>query len=166
MSDRKDSNREGEECSKKRAGLSSSALAAILLTVVDVFDEEEARQACKKKKNIEKGKVICRRRRTVSSVMNELGNDLSRRYFRMERETFFKLPDILRSALLVSIEEDKRTQGKHNHTTPKKRNVNKENPPNGAITTEIRLAAALRYFAGGCALDIALVFGINHWDVF
>ena len=37
---------------------------------------------------------------------------------------------------------------------------------NGWITTEIRLACALRYFAGGSYLDITLSHGIGKTDLY
>ena len=37
---------------------------------------------------------------------------------------------------------------------------------NGAISSEIRLAAALSYFAGGCYLDITISHGIGKTDVY
>ena len=37
---------------------------------------------------------------------------------------------------------------------------------NGRITTEIRLAGALRYFAGGSYLDITLSHGIGKTDLY
>ena len=38
--------------------------------------------------------------------------------------------------------------------------------PNGRIFTSARLGCALRYFAGGCPLDIMVNFGIGYTDVF
>ena len=38
--------------------------------------------------------------------------------------------------------------------------------PNGKISTEIRLATALRYFAGGSYLDISISHGISKTDVY
>ena len=37
--------------------------------------------------------------------------------------------------------------------------------PNGRISTIARLGCALRYFAGGCPLDIMVNFGIGYTDV-
>ena len=36
--------------------------------------------------------------------------------------------------------------------------------PNGAITTSVRLACAMRYFAGGCPYDIMTTYNIGHTD--
>ena len=38
--------------------------------------------------------------------------------------------------------------------------------PNGEISTEIHLATALRYFAGGSYLDISISHGISKTDVY
>jgi hypothetical protein len=37
--------------------------------------------------------------------------------------------------------------------------------PNGEITTSVRLACALRYFAGGCPYDIAPLYGVAISEV-
>jgi len=36
---------------------------------------------------------------------------------------------------------------------------------NGPITADMRLGAALRYYSGGCPLDIMSVFGMSHTEV-
>ena len=43
---------------------------------------------------------------------------------------------------------------------------NFSNPPvpNGSITLSIRLACAIRYFAGGSPSDIAPLYGISYWE--
>jgi hypothetical protein len=38
--------------------------------------------------------------------------------------------------------------------------------PNGIIDSSIRLACALRYFAGGSTYDLAPLYGISHTEVF
>ncbi len=38
--------------------------------------------------------------------------------------------------------------------------------PNGPIATSVRLACALRYFAGGSPYDIMVRYGISHTDIF
>jgi hypothetical protein len=42
----------------------------------------------------------------------------------------------------------------------------RKSPKNGRIHSSIHLGAALRYFAGACPIDIALVFGKSHVEVF
>ncbi|KAL3792389.1 hypothetical protein ACHAWO_010081 [Cyclotella atomus] len=39
-------------------------------------------------------------------------------------------------------------------------------PPNGKIHTSVRLACALRYFAGGSLYDIISTYGISHTEQF
>ena len=105
-----------------------------------------------------KGNVIIRQRRTVSSVFYELGG-MSRRYFRMSEKSFWKLHELLRCQIGRELEQ--RVDSVHR----KRRESPRKTAPNGLICTSIRLAAAIRYFAGGSPLDIALVFGISHKDV-
>ena len=38
--------------------------------------------------------------------------------------------------------------------------------PNGEISTEIRLATVVRYFAGGSYLDISISHGISKTDIY
>lgn len=154
------------------AGLSGEALAVICITAVHhsrILLPPSLMMENQKRK-VEKGKVIHRTRRAVPSVMYELGPELTRRYFRMTKETFYSLlkmldPKISNSVVDDNMQDDERstatgaTQGTQTSSTYK-------GAPNGIISKEIRLAVALRYFAGGAALDIALVFGINHSDVF
>ena len=58
-----------------------------------------------------------------------------------------------------------RTRGRGNFTS-KKINKYKAPPvPNGPISTSVRLACALRYFAGGSPYDLMAKYGISHTQV-
>lgn len=96
-----------------------------------------------------RGKTIKRRRRSFQSIREEYGNDF-RTAYRMDCQAFGKLLEILRDKL-----KKKTRRG-----------------PNGPLPDELRLSAALRYFAGGSYLDIVLSHGISRstlfecvWDV-
>ena len=136
--------------------LSTETIAAISL--VSVIETSALLYTTMKKKPrlTNKGSVIIRNRRTVSSVMYELGG-LSSRYFRMNQQTFWNLVQELKPKILLILASKRQP-----NTDKKKRG----SPPNGPISIPVRVAAAIRYFAGGSPLDIALVFGINHVDVF
>lgn len=92
-----------------------------------------------------------RKRREVDSIFEELGPNYTRRAYRMEEESFWKLHLLLEPFLL-----------------PKKAATNRASngARNGVISSSARLSVALRYFAGGSAYDIALVHGISHTEVF
>ena len=92
-----------------------------------------------------------RTRRTIDSIFNEMGPYYVRRAYRMHQHQFWKLHQILKE----DIATPKSTKKKH-------RNGGK----NGIISTDVRLSAAIRYFAGGRPSDIAVVHGIAHSEVF
>ena len=106
----------------------------------------------------QKANVISRHRRTVSSIFYELGS-MSERYFRMSERSFWKLHELLRCQIALELEQKVDSAHRKRRESPCK------TAPNGLISTSVRLAAALRYFAGGSSLDLALVFGISHKDV-
>jgi len=87
---------------------------------------------------------------SVSSITYELGG-YSRQYYQMENHMFWKLHRILHKKIKNPTVTRKRKHG---------------SPPNGKISSSIRLSCALRYFAGGEAMALALVHGISHSDVF
>jgi hypothetical protein len=102
------------------------------------------------KANKNRGPTIRRRRRSVSSIIYELGAH-ARRAYRMETTSFWELHRILFPSLNRQSRGRKRKRGK---------------TPNGGITTPARLSMALRYFAGGSPVDICVVHGVSHCQVF
>jgi DDE superfamily endonuclease len=94
---------------------------------------------------------IKRKRRSVKDIFRELGPTYSRRAYRMDEESFFRLHKILQRHL-------------KSPASPKKKWRN--GSPNGLITTCARLSMAIRYFAGGRPEDISLVHGVSHSEVF
>lgn len=87
-----------------------------------------------------------RQRRSVQSIYEMLGPYYFKRAFRMSYHSFLRLASKLRPFM-----------------TP--RNVAKAHL-NGPILSTVRLACALRYFAGGASYDIATSFGIGTSEVF
>lgn len=96
-----------------------------------------------------------RKRRYVNSIFVELGNDLTRRAYRMHAASFWKLLGIL-DAGLSSHFKPRVGSGRGSVGGAK----------NGKISNATRLSVAIRYFAGGRPEDIALVHGISHTEVF
>jgi hypothetical protein len=80
-------------------------------------------------------------RGNIRSIFDEYGPFLFRRAFRMHEVSFWKLLDLI-EANMGSKGSGKRKRGA---------------TPNGTVPNSVRLAVALRYFAGGDPLDIALV---------
>jgi hypothetical protein len=98
--------------------------------------------------------AVSRVRITVSSVFRQLGAYYVPRAYRMDAVTFWKLHRMLNPYLGGRIRP---------HYRSKKKNRN--GGVNGIIPSTIRLAAALRYFAGSSVYDIALIHGISVTEV-
>jgi DDE superfamily endonuclease len=90
-----------------------------------------------------------RRRRSVEDVYKELGDVYFRRAYRMKYCTFQRLASMLRAYIIAA---SGKKQGSRNYI------------PNGPISTDVRLACALRWFAGGSVYDIMTTYGIGHTD--
>ena len=94
---------------------------------------------------------IPRQRKSVEQVYRELGSTYFRRSFCMSYRTF--------RSLHRTLEEDlKRESGLKRHDDENENYV--ERMPNGHMDLTVRLACALRFFAGGEAYDILVMFGV------
>ena len=93
---------------------------------------------------------IERRRRTLQSLRRECG-ELFRRAHRMDHPAFETLHSILKDGTMECI---KAGNGATFHV------------PNGPITMDIRLAMALRFFAGGSHLDIIVSHGVSESEFY
>jgi hypothetical protein len=91
-----------------------------------------------------------RKRRTVEEVFEILGDQYFKRAFRMSYRSFKKLARVLKGHI-ISASKKYPTRTRH--------------CPNGPIFPDLRLACALRYFAGGLPLDIMGLLGVGHSDV-
>ena len=96
--------------------------------------------------------TIPRIRKSVRQIFRELGPNYFRRSFRMRWSTFKQLYFTLKPSLVQVIQP-----------APLKK---RKRSPNGPIALPVRLAVCLRFFAGGDAYDIAVMFGISHSSVF
>jgi hypothetical protein len=96
-----------------------------------------------------------RTRRTVASIFKEQGPYYVRRAYRMTEASFWELHELLKPHMV-----SRRGQA------GKKRKKHRNGGKNGLIPTEIRLSAAIRYFAGGRPEDIAICHGIGHSEVY
>lgn len=90
-----------------------------------------------------------RQRRSVRDIYEELGDVYFRRAYRMKYDTFNRLASLL-SPYIIESSGKKQTSRNYLH--------------NGAISPEVRLACALRWFSGGSIYDIMTTFGIGHSD--
>jgi hypothetical protein len=128
-----------------------------------------------------KGRVARgRNRRSVEHIYCCLGPTYFRRSYRMPYETFLllheKLKEGIQRAFGVSTAKGESSSaastrspsnlGKGNFKT-KGGSPNYKPPPvpNGLIATTVRLACAIRYFAGGSPYDLMAKYGISHSEV-
>ena len=120
----------------------------------------------------QRGTTIKRTRRRVKNLIYETGF-YARRYYRLDPATFWKLHDILKESIELFAKREaaiayqkikrKRKRKRQNSSHGKKYGGG---APNGKISSCLRLSVAIRWFAGGDPLDIALVHGISHSEVY
>ena len=106
--------------------------------------------------------ALFRVRRSVEDIYRGMGDKYFRRAYRMHYESFWILHGKLDSAIeLFRLEsrgyEKKGGRDGGNYSLPPVRN--------GRITTSVRLACAIRFFAGGSPYDIMGKYGISHSEV-
>lgn len=127
----------------------------VTLVACGLFDNTTTR--ANKRRKGGRGTTIKRVRRSVSSIMYELGS-YSRCFYHMRDESFWMLHRLLKD----KIENPSIAPGSRRSRKKRKRGKT----PNGDIDSASRLSMALRYFAGGDPLDISLVHGVSHSEVF
>lgn len=96
---------------------------------------------------VKRKKMISKVRRSVLSVYNELGPQMFRRAFRMSYQAFNILLGKLGNGIKICSESE----------TGHRRHVH-----NGRIPSSVRLAIALRYFAGASLYDLSLIFHVSY----
>jgi len=99
-----------------------------------------SRKGCRTRKRL---------RRSIEEVYECLGDIYFRRAFRMTYPSFQHLHCLLKEKIDAEV-------GRNHAKT--------FYVHNGPITSDMRLGAALRYFAGGSPYDICMVFGISHTE--
>ena len=93
--------------------------------------------------------TIFRRRVSVSEIYRRMGSTYFRRAFRMSYLTFQSFYNAVQGDLRKIMKRKGQTFG-----------------VNGIIPYSTRVAVTLRYFAGGDAYDISVLWGISHTEVF
>ena len=92
-----------------------------------------------------------RRRRSINEIYKQLGPLYFRRAYRMKFSTFKRLANELRPYILQAAGQ----KGGGRST----RHV-----PNGRISSDVRLACAIRWFSGGSPYDMMTTYGISHTE--
>ena len=105
---------------------------------------------------------IRRSRRTVEHIYRCLGSRYFRRAYRLSYESFQYLHEKLSAGIAEAIDNLRpyeRRGGRGGHYKP---------PPvrHGLVSTSVRLACALRYFAGGSPYDIMAKYGLSHASLY
>jgi hypothetical protein len=135
---------------------SSTVVCAIFLAVTKAIEDDDLRVA-------RSGRfAVLRQRRTVHQIHDCLGARYFRLAYRMSFDSFWSLHAILLPHIVRASQEMrsyKKVGGRvgGNYLLPP--------VPNGEITTSVRLACALRYFAGGSRYDIAPLYGVGVSEV-
>ena len=115
--------------------------------VLDLLDEEQQRNL---RGRLYGTKNVRRTRKKVDSMWSELGS-YARKAYRMRKQSFELLHEILEPKLKEEFNSGERARG---------------TDPNGPIPTQLRLSAALRFFAGASIYDIMLTHGIGKQSVY
>jgi hypothetical protein len=84
----------------------------------------------------------------------------------MSYESFLKLHDKLAPEIISAFQQHRRYHRKGGRRGSKGGYYTLPPIPNGAISTSVRLALALRYFAGGSPYDLMAKYGVSHTSVF
>ena len=100
--------------------------------------------------------VVPRIRRPVAEIFNELGPYYQQRSYRMTTNSFYRLHRILSPSL------KRPARRKASASAPEQRN----GAPNGLVCSTIRLAVALRFFAGASPYDMAVCHGVSVKEVY
>jgi len=112
-----------------------------------------------------KARVACphriRKRRSVRSIMEELGPCCTCRAHRMDEPSFLKLCGLLAPHVKTPPNDKWKTARKR-----RRRRSTKKSAKNGLVSGDSRLSSAIRCFAGGRPEDTCLVHGMSHSEVF
>ena len=105
-------------------------------------------------------------RRTVEEIYQCLGPVYFRRAYRMTYESFLKLHEKVAPKIIEAFQQQRRYHRKGGRKGSKGGYYKLPPIHNGAISTSVRLALALRYFAGGSPYDLMAKYGVSHTSVF
>ena len=129
--------------------------SAVLLCTLPSLLGFNANYGVQKLKEKESTPHIEHVRRSICDLFLQLGISYVRRAYRMDETSFWRLCRIIRLYMIAK------------KPVSKGRGRRKKNgAKNGVIPSPLKLSAALCWFAGDSAYDIAVSHGIGHTDVF
>lgn len=128
----------------------ANVAAAVAHHVFVCHTQRQRRRSLRNRRGSAPGRRFQKRlRRSVRDIYNELGEIYFRRAYRMKFDTFQRLASMLRPYIIAA---SRQKQGSRNYLQ------------NGRISPDVRLACALRWFAGGSVYDIMTTYGVGHTD--
>ena len=139
------------------ASLGDASLIAIVATIqVLLHVLEELLRQNRKEQHHSNGYIKCKQRSLIS-IRNEYGN-LFEHAYQMDYASFLELHELLEDGINEYVcKEGTTTNSSANQPFYRK---------NGKITTQICLACALRYFAGGSYHDIIMSHAVGKTDLY
>ncbi len=178
--------------SSRKKLLVAEAVQKAATTLLKPSSRQSTSNVSREKARVYHAPAIPRTRQSVQDIYNCLGPLYFRRAYRMTYDSFCRLHDKLQDKILEKIrivgtnkierlqsskkheqQKQKRLLNLSSFSSPKQGNFKKKRqqqngnykpPPvhNGIISTSVRLACALRYFAGGSAYDLMAKYGISY----
>ena len=126
----------------------SSAISSVAAFITFSIDENDNASTSNYSGRAIGSKTKLRKRRYMDEYFGSMDHRLFHRKYRMSKDTFYALLDIIKDQLPNTGEKRKRGA-----------------VPNGPITKAARLSMALRYCAGGDPLNIGDLHGVNTDEV-
>ena len=122
------------------------AIAGVAIGFLAIVLQQARKRQTRRRRRYHVSPARKRQRQQVKTIYEMLGPYYFKRAFRMSYRSFWKLAALLQPYM-------------------RQRNLSKA-WTNGPILPSVRLACALRYFAGGASYDIAIAFGIATSEVY
>ena len=136
--------------SRSLAFLENSLISAAAVANVLLIASQRTRMRTSHRGTTQPGRTFRKRyRRSVKDIYNELGDIYFRRAYRMKYSTFTCLAKDLHPGIVAA---------------SGKKGIASRYASNGQIASDVRLACALRWFAGGSPYDVMTTYGIGHTD--
>jgi hypothetical protein len=131
--------------------------AAALVSEEHYLSQNGGKTATRRGKSARK-----RVRRSVAEIYHCLGSIYFRRAYRMSYYSFLRLHEKLEA----KIEDVASKVRGYSRKEANGENWSAPPIPNGIISSSVRLAIAIRYFAGASPYDIMVKFGVSHTSIF
>lgn len=139
-----------------------------ILSQVAIVATGNKKTCVKKVARKRRGPITKRTRKSVQSVHRELGSRLFRRAYRMSYPCFTRLAGKLSSLIVQNVRRIQKNYDKDSSNSDDDSDGHDEafssnvrHIHNGPISPSVRLACAIRFFAGGSLYDLITVYGVS-----